>query len=405
MIEFKGRIKISLWSLLAVVFLLGPASSHAKNLIVSELQGKDTNPGTAERPLKTINAALLKAQPGDRIKIHTGTYRETLLFPRSGSNSSHTIALEALPGANVRIKGSDLVTGWVWHSQAIWKRTNWDVNCQQMFVDGVPLHQIGMNSPFHTRTVNGKVLLPPTGNGLRDMIPGSFWFDRSLKTLYIRLKDSTPPDRHEVEASVRNWVIPFYERLSFIELRGLHFSHSNQTAGGFTNGIVNISGRSWVIAGNTFTYGDFAGLHVSGEGHVIRGNVLNHNGNSGIYVNGSDTAHQWKHYSNRTPQNIVIEGNETSFNNYRHFHIHWHAGGIKIIPSCNGVQILLHRAIANYGHGIWVDGWCQNIRVNRCLAQRNAGAGIFYEISDMGIISNNLVLKKNNTFEITGTYL
>jgi len=36
----------------------------------------DENPGTAQRPLKTINAAAQIAQPGDTVLVRAGTYRE-----------------------------------------------------------------------------------------------------------------------------------------------------------------------------------------------------------------------------------------------------------------------------------------------------------------------------------------
>lgn len=44
----------------------------------------DDNPGTAEKPLKTIGAALRRAQPGEVVRIEPGVYRETLDFPVAG---------------------------------------------------------------------------------------------------------------------------------------------------------------------------------------------------------------------------------------------------------------------------------------------------------------------------------
>ena len=38
----------------------------------------DDNDGTIDRPLKTINAAAQMAEPGTRVLIHRGTYRETV---------------------------------------------------------------------------------------------------------------------------------------------------------------------------------------------------------------------------------------------------------------------------------------------------------------------------------------
>ena len=116
------------------------------------------------------------------------------------------------------------------------------------------------------------------------------------------------------------------------KLHQLNFFHSNQTAHGYTMGIVNIFGNSWTVSDCTFTYGDFSGIHITGKDHRIINNTFNHNGALGISINGSDSAHDWKPFDH-APQNIQLEGNETSFNNYRLFNQFWSGGGIKAIPS------------------------------------------------------------------------
>jgi len=45
----------------------------------------DANPGTDDRPLKTISAAADRARAGDAIIIHLGTYREAVAIKSSGS--------------------------------------------------------------------------------------------------------------------------------------------------------------------------------------------------------------------------------------------------------------------------------------------------------------------------------
>ncbi len=46
--------------------------------------GAAANPGTEEQPLPTIEAALELAGPGDTIRVHAGTYAETVVFETSG---------------------------------------------------------------------------------------------------------------------------------------------------------------------------------------------------------------------------------------------------------------------------------------------------------------------------------
>jgi len=46
--------------------------------------GVDTNPGTNEAPMHSIGLALIRAKPGDTVRIHPGTYRERIAPEVSG---------------------------------------------------------------------------------------------------------------------------------------------------------------------------------------------------------------------------------------------------------------------------------------------------------------------------------
>lgn len=74
--------------------------------------GDDANPGTsADAPLRTIQAAAERMQPGDVCTIHAGTYRETVVPPRDGTAAA-PIVFRAAPGATVVLSGLDAVTNW-----------------------------------------------------------------------------------------------------------------------------------------------------------------------------------------------------------------------------------------------------------------------------------------------------
>ena len=73
----------------------------------------DKNPGTKEQPFFTINKAAQVLQPGERVVIMSGVYREFVDPRRGGTGPDKMISYEAAPGANVVVKGSRLVkTGW-----------------------------------------------------------------------------------------------------------------------------------------------------------------------------------------------------------------------------------------------------------------------------------------------------
>ena len=72
----------------------------------------DAGPGTSERPLKTVNRAAQVLQPGERVVIAAGVYRESVQPARGGTGPDAMISYEAAPGAQVIIKGSAVVTDW-----------------------------------------------------------------------------------------------------------------------------------------------------------------------------------------------------------------------------------------------------------------------------------------------------
>ena len=74
--------------------------------------GLDTNPGTEQQPLLTINRAAELAKPGDTVIVHEGEYREWVQPARGGLSDARRITFEAAQGEHVVIKGSEVVDGW-----------------------------------------------------------------------------------------------------------------------------------------------------------------------------------------------------------------------------------------------------------------------------------------------------
>jgi Right handed beta helix region len=73
----------------------------------------DSGPGTSARPFRTIGKAAKVLQPGERVVIASGIYRECVRPERGGTAPTQMISYEAAPGAKVFIKGSEVVKdGW-----------------------------------------------------------------------------------------------------------------------------------------------------------------------------------------------------------------------------------------------------------------------------------------------------
>lgn len=73
----------------------------------------DNGPGSQSHPFCTINKAAQVLQPGERVVIASGTYRECIRTARGGTDADHMISYEAAPGAKVFVKGSEVLKdGW-----------------------------------------------------------------------------------------------------------------------------------------------------------------------------------------------------------------------------------------------------------------------------------------------------
>ena len=70
----------------------------------------DKNEGTKEQPFLTISKAAEVLQPGERVVINSGVYREQVRPLQGGSGADKMISYEAASGAKVIVKGSVLAS-------------------------------------------------------------------------------------------------------------------------------------------------------------------------------------------------------------------------------------------------------------------------------------------------------
>lgn len=96
------------------------AAGQAANYYVAT-SGDDANPGTIDKPLKTLQRCANVAAPGDNCFIRKGTYHETVT-PHSGTSGS-PITFEAYSGEQVIIDSADAVNGWSQFKNNIYKAT------------------------------------------------------------------------------------------------------------------------------------------------------------------------------------------------------------------------------------------------------------------------------------------
>ncbi len=73
----------------------------------------DSGPGSQQQPFRTIGKAAEVLQPGERVVIAEGIYREVVRPRRGGTGPDQMISYEAAEGAKVIVRGSEILKdGW-----------------------------------------------------------------------------------------------------------------------------------------------------------------------------------------------------------------------------------------------------------------------------------------------------
>lgn len=357
-------------------------TGYAQVLYVDPAHPSAKDFGRCESPCKTISYALTQLSPGDLLKIRAGTYRELLNFGKSGTRSD--IVIEAENGAV--IKGSDVVTGWETLGNGLFAKRGWSVSSQQVFVDGVPLQQIGgtiengypdkAGHPLHK--VPGGFWPGRIAGDQTTLPPGSFYYDEAEKSLYVKPLKGTLGGK-TVEVSVRPYLI-FSDQskpLTNVTFRGLTLMHSNTTATS-NAAAVRLAGTRMKIDRVNVSWTDGLGLSILGDNNVISNSVANYNGCLGIGGGG---------------KNNKYINNETSYNNYREFNKSWTGGGTKWAANkgLRDSEVIGHRALFNKGNGIWFDVAGSNNLIQDGVFAYNDFNGIHYEIIGGATIRNNIV--------------
>jgi hypothetical protein len=109
-------------------------SVHGAEYFVAT-NGHDDDPGSEQRPFRTVQKAADLVRAGDTCYIRGGTYRETVRLRNSG-RPGEPICFGAWPGEIVILSGTDPIrNSWAVHKASIY-RTNVSEAFSQIFVDG-----------------------------------------------------------------------------------------------------------------------------------------------------------------------------------------------------------------------------------------------------------------------------
>ncbi len=379
-----------------------------KTYYVDAQAGKadDAGPGSQERPFKTVNHAAQVLQPGERVVIAAGVYREFVQPARGGTGPEAMISYEAAPGAKVVLKGSAVVTDWKpgegWN-YGIDPKTKKPVKAWELrldprlfpsgynpfevdnvignrywinyardnmatyfrrrglvFVDGRPLEPV--ESPTNlaapsTRSLNfwSEVKWSPL---FEEFSPyaGKVWIEPNGMTLHLRLANDDNPADHTIEITTQEQIFsPAQRYLSYIRVKGITFVHAGNGFPVPQRGMVSTNrGHHFIFEDDTFEWANSVGLDVGNEDwaaarppqpvgfDIVRGNTFRYCGIEGLGGTGG-------------PENMLVEKNLFEWVGWQDAARMSESGGTKMHVAKN--LLFRHNIIRHirHGNGIWLD--------------------------------------------------
>jgi alpha-N-arabinofuranosidase len=409
-----------------LLLLILPLSSLEAREIHVAVTGDDNHDGTRDHPLRSISAAAARAQPGDVVTVHAGTYRERVTPPRGGTSDLQRITYRAAPGEEVVIKGSEVVRGWEKEDHDTWRVTLdngffGDFNPYADLIHGDWFdprgrdHHTGavyLDGHWLTEAARLEDVLAPAGDT-------PLWFARAGTedtTIWAQFA-GVDPNEESVEINVRQAVFyPDEPGVDYVTVRGFRLMHAATPWAPPTAEQIGLIGthwsKGWIIEGNDIRYSACVGVTLGKYGdqwdntsqdtaegyvqtieralengwsranvgsHVVRDNEIAHCEQAGIV--GSLGAIFSR-----------ITGNDIHDIHVRRLFTGAEMAGIKIHAAVD--TLIAGNHIHRTGRGIWLDWMAQGARVTGNLLHDNDGTqDLFFEVNHGPfMVDNNLCL-------------
>jgi hypothetical protein len=414
----------------------------------------DRGPGTRVRPFRTIGKAAEVLQPGERVVIAKGAYRECIRPARGGSGPDKMISYEAAPGALVLVKASEVLRdGWqpstepmrgnegspvrIWKHELsgalfpdaynpfamanvpgdwVWldtKRVDMGPYFRRrgmVFADGKPLEPVEQyrelgNVPLQrspdqaprsglpSRSRGGPIVQEIGGSP-----EGRFWVEHQGNVLHVRLP-SGDPAQTLVEITTREQAVaPRQSGLGFIRIKGLVFQHAGNAFPPPQRGLVSTGGgHHWIIEGNTIEWANGMGLdigsqHWTGPRNAQAGDSHIVRGNTIRYIGVEGIG-------GMGTTNTLVEDNLIEWVGWQDAERAWEAAGAKFHRARN---LLFRRNVVRHlrhANALWLDSGNANSRVtaNVFADVLTVSAAIHMEMNrGINQIDNNIIWDVRN---------
>jgi hypothetical protein len=382
-------------------------------------KASDKNPGTAERPLKTINTAAQLLHPGEKVIVHEGIYRECVQPLRGGTSAKNMIAYEVANGDQVIVKGSES-----WDPQFVtstgWRMGSPNDSIKVLMAD-IPERLFKAYNPFLVRNVyreiinygktsepewmkramlyrgsvfvNGKPFKQVYGPEDLLQIENAFWVEEPGLRLHLSFAKKVDPSKLSFEITAREQIFaPRKFGLEYIRISGFDFEHAADEIPVPQRAAVSATrGHYWIIENNRIEWVNGTGIDIGnqtwdadkweilGGGHIVRNNTIRNIGICGI--------------AGPSLNHTLIENNLIENVGYLNLERCAETAGIKFHGCHNTLirqNIIRH---VTHASAIWLDISATNCRItNNVMADIQSMLGcLFMEINlDPNLIDHNI---------------
>ncbi|MBM3475397.1 MAG: DUF1565 domain-containing protein [Armatimonadetes bacterium] len=358
-----------------------PPRDQPAEFFVDGNSGADDNPGSVDKPFKTINRGVAELRPGDTLTVRAGTYREAVGLELVGTKD-HPITVQAAPGETVVIKGSEVVTGWT-RDGDVWRKDGWTKDyVTQNFAKGTQLVSPNLLEVYQQDGIRGEAVVLFRVRTPEELREGKCYWDEATGTITIwpvRTAGDFDPNVNGVEIPVRGPGLSVQKQ--WVRVRGFQVRQCGM--GMITNWpSAGVYGQNCSMEDCIITWCDFGGLSLSGFRCALRRCEGSYCGDTGMGAG--------------VGEELLIEDCRAMHNNFWRYSPGWHGGGAKIIPWFNRSIVRNSEFAFNYGPGLWFDGSCNDSLVEGNVCHDNEGPGIMIEISRGNLLRNNLCYNNRN---------